>query len=98
MSRRNTSPNKFIFHELDESLAAQLRDATSECAPRFYSARSTTECLALAERFHADVVFCGSEPAEYRALLDALKQRGIHRSEEHTSELQSPMYLVCRLL
>src|ERR1017187_8626185 len=22
----------------------------------------------------------------------------IHRSEEHTSELQSPMYLVCRLL
>src|ERR1017187_10737950 len=24
--------------------------------------------------------------------------RGVHRSEEHTSELQSPMYLVCRLL
>src|SRR5437762_7137873 len=24
--------------------------------------------------------------------------RGTHRSEEHTSELQSPMYLVCRLL
>src|SRR5437764_13031761 len=23
---------------------------------------------------------------------------GAHRSEEHTSELQSPMYLVCRLL
>src|SRR5437879_7347010 len=23
---------------------------------------------------------------------------GVHRSEEHTSELQSPMYLVCRLL
>src|SRR5437762_12829064 len=22
----------------------------------------------------------------------------VHRSEEHTSELQSPMYLVCRLL
>ena len=22
----------------------------------------------------------------------------LHRSEEHTSELQSPMYLVCRLL
>src|SRR5437762_8174263 len=27
----------------------------------------------------------------------ALKVRGV-RSEEHTSELQSPMYLVCRLL
>src|SRR5437879_6652317 len=24
--------------------------------------------------------------------------RGLERSEEHTSELQSPMYLVCRLL
>src|SRR5437764_8453479 len=24
--------------------------------------------------------------------------RGVARSEEHTSELQSPMYLVCRLL
>src|SRR5437879_12385631 len=27
-----------------------------------------------------------------------LSQRFIVRSEEHTSELQSPMYLVCRLL
>src|SRR5437762_5384705 len=26
------------------------------------------------------------------------KRRGQTRSEEHTSELQSPMYLVCRLL
>src|SRR5437879_5121989 len=31
------------------------------------------------------------------ALLDALNTVGL-RSEEHTSELQSPMYLVCRLL
>src|ERR1017187_2162331 len=27
-----------------------------------------------------------------------LHRRNVHRSEEHTSELQSPMYLVCRLL
>src|SRR5437764_9964052 len=26
------------------------------------------------------------------------RRRGRRRSEEHTSELQSPMYLVCRLL
>src|ERR1017187_6995254 len=36
------------------------------------------------------------------ALLVFLAQRDVsaepHRSEEHTSELQSPMYLVCRLL
>src|SRR5436189_3230904 len=29
---------------------------------------------------------------------DAGERVGAHRSEEHTSELQSPMYLVCRLL
>src|SRR5437762_6567101 len=31
-------------------------------------------------------------------LRDAVADRGGGRSEEHTSELQSPMYLVCRLL
>src|SRR5437762_8208126 len=30
--------------------------------------------------------------------IDLGGQVGIERSEEHTSELQSPMYLVCRLL
>src|SRR5437764_1979579 len=29
---------------------------------------------------------------------DGTFQKHVHRSEEHTSELQSPMYLVCRLL
>src|ERR1017187_1939802 len=29
---------------------------------------------------------------------DQLATICVHRSEEHTSELQSPMYLVCRLL
>src|SRR5437763_5138052 len=32
------------------------------------------------------------------ALLETLAPGGWTRSEEHTSELQSPMYLVCRLL
>src|SRR5437762_3733646 len=43
--------------------------------------------------------------AEVRELVALLRQRrivegasGLGRSEEHTSELQSPMYLVCRLL
>src|SRR5437879_7474472 len=31
-------------------------------------------------------------------LVDDAADRGVVRSEEHTSELQSPMYLVCRLL
>src|SRR5256885_12421991 len=29
---------------------------------------------------------------------DRVRSQGVHRSEEHTSELQSPCNLVCRLL
>src|SRR5437879_10308755 len=37
--------------------------------------------------------------ADHLAHLAARRaDRAQHRSEEHTSELQSPMYLVCRLL
>src|SRR5437762_8399751 len=36
------------------------------------------------------------ETSEY--LSGLLQKEGVERSEEHTSELQSPMYLVCRLL
>src|SRR5437764_5957273 len=32
------------------------------------------------------------------AQIDTGAGAGVYRSEEHTSELQSPMYLVCRLL
>src|ERR1017187_9284099 len=35
---------------------------------------------------------------EHSAILQAARVMAQHRSEEHTSELQSPMYLVCRLL
>src|SRR2546422_8456083 len=31
-------------------------------------------------------------------LSERLRPRGLHRSEEHTSELQSRLHLVCRLL
>src|ERR1017187_6259370 len=41
---------------------------------------------------------CGSAPKELDLLVcwEILSGLGQHRSEEHTSELQSPMYLVCR--
>src|SRR2546425_4193884 len=32
------------------------------------------------------------------ALIDGAEEKRLHRSEEHTSELQSLAYLVCRLL
>src|SRR5690348_13433990 len=50
----------------------------------------------------------GPKPRDYRqrtpkkmirlALRSALSDRAAERSEEHTSELQSPVHLVCRLL
>jgi len=67
----------FILHELDESLAAQLRHAAFEPGQSFHAARSTSECLSLAERLHADVVFCNAEPRRYLALLTELKKRGL---------------------
>src|SRR5437762_3408532 len=62
-------------------------------------------CLALArKRFAACIVVLGDrEMLEGRARQLGLRVQlsdpgaGL-RSEEHTSELQSPMYLVCRLL
>src|SRR3712207_8505710 len=38
------------------------------------------------------------EVEDVRRLLDRLAARAAPRSEEHTSELQSRQYLVCRLL
>src|SRR5258708_20670597 len=41
---------------------------------------------------------CQSEPQEGVALTSCIIQPLPNRSEEHTSELQSPDHLVCRLL
>src|SRR5437762_10316435 len=47
----------------------------------------------------ADAVRTGILRAEIRRMREARTAvTEKHRSEEHTSELQSPMYLVCRLL
>src|SRR5437762_5402648 len=47
----------------------------------------------------AEVVFAkGKTPQQVAEIVRAMLQKKDSRSEEHTSELQSPMYLVCRLL
>src|SRR3712207_6889963 len=38
------------------------------------------------------------DDVEVQARLSSFRAAGAHRSEEHTSELQSRQYLVCRLL
>src|SRR3712207_9466523 len=38
-----------------------------------------------------------ANPVAWRAMIADSAMRWVHRSEEHTSELQSRQYLVCRL-
>jgi DNA-binding NtrC family response regulator len=67
----------FILHQLDESLATQLCEAVSEAGHVFHATASTSECLAVAERLHADVVFCNADRGKYQSLLGALQRRGL---------------------
>src|SRR5437763_2635875 len=61
----------------------------SHLAGRLPAADQRRGAVAL-DQLHAD-------PDVRAALADAAQRHQV-RSEEHTSELQSPMYLVCRLL
>src|SRR3712207_7646202 len=57
-------------------------------------------CSLLAARLpaHAHATVCGPKrPCDWRHRTGEYRQRR-QRSEEHTSELQSRQYLVCRLL
>src|SRR5437764_10449716 len=58
-------------------------------------ARSTLFPYTTLFRSGADRQLHGADGQSHRALARGAADR---RSEEHTSELQSPMYLVCRLL
>jgi len=86
LTRRVPTAN-FILHQLEESLATQLCNAVSETGHVFHAASSTSECLSLAERLRADVVFCNADRVKYHSLLDALQRRG----------LQLPVVVVSRI-
>src|SRR5437762_6140124 len=65
----------------------------------------TTLFRSFCGAFEVSVLNTKDEGAAQVAREEPIEQRGaraadvqVSRSEEHTSELQSPMYLVCRLL
>src|SRR5437764_6743519 len=72
----------------------------------FFNDTATTEIytLSLHDALPISEIFRDSSFKMFRGALDsggavkAINAKGFARSEEHTSELQSPMYLVCRLL
>src|ERR1017187_4557161 len=70
----------------------------------FFNDRAPTEIYPLS--LHAALPICAartrdsdvSDPASSSQKTECVGSPSLSRSEEHTSELQSPMYLVCRLL
>src|SRR5208337_5203690 len=92
----------YLHHDIDGRPYADL----GEMAARIAAASAETRIgLTLLPSFYACGGFGSAPPAagQRRFLNDPdrflkLIERTRARSEEHTSELQSPMYLVCRLL
>src|SRR3712207_8992455 len=60
--------------------------------------RTTGENIAAAKVFNEDVIRTREDPIFASGTLAVLRGNLAPRSEEHTSELQSRQYLVCRLL
>src|SRR5437879_8727093 len=72
----------------------QLRVFAKWICPAASFARKMFEQFQAAHRVFVRLLFAHDRFAEK---IDR-KPNALGRSEEHTSELQSPMYLVCRLL
>src|SRR3712207_7634973 len=87
MIRRPPRSTLFPYTTLFRSRPARPRPATGAAAHRHHHHLSR---LADADRRPARLVLPAGEPRGDDRLVD--------RSEEHTSELQSRQYLVCRLL
>src|SRR5437762_4871103 len=80
----------------DDAIAVTLGDVTSRKQEEAMLAASNVE---LERRVEERTVELEEARERYRLLAEhASDMISTHRSEEHTSELQSPMYLVCRLL
>src|SRR5437762_4409552 len=71
------------------ALSRQISDLEYECGFKLFDRIGRR--LFLATRGELVLADC-------RSVLGQIGSLGERRSEEHTSELQSPMYLVCRLL
>src|SRR3989442_4651111 len=62
----------------------------------FFNDTATTEIYTLS--LHDALPICLGQPGHAAGPLHAAPAGPLHRSEEHTSELQSRPHLVCRLL
>src|SRR5258708_27325584 len=87
MIRRPPRSTLFPYTTLFRSVLFSLEDFSASCLDE-------TDCLRTFGMRHLNgLLFCCRTPT-----CDNPTQVFPHRSEEHTSELQSPDHLVCRLL
>src|ERR1017187_7673565 len=88
---------RFALRALGEGVSwANLRDRAPTCAIPAPVARRGHDRLRRGSFVSYGQKRTPRGPGQVRALCT--KTIAPYRSEEHTSELQSPMYLVCRLL
>src|SRR2546422_4355305 len=74
---------------------------SQDAAAALKRVRATKQPLVITQRGRAAAVMLSVEAyerAEHERQILRLLARGERRSEEHTSELQSRLHLVCRLL
>src|ERR1017187_10997977 len=85
-----------LSHHLDELKSEELVTVRKDF---FFNDTATTEIYTLS--LHDALPIYSKRTckvARWKRSLLAPSRLPLDRSEEHTSELQSPMYLVCRLL
>src|SRR5476649_2213168 len=70
----------------------------ASCSAFFFNDTATTEIYTLSLHDALPISHIDNDAADVRLVLETGAGRLDHRSEEHTSELQSHSDLVCRLL
>src|SRR2546425_2607252 len=110
MIRRPPRSTLFPYTTLFRSAKAHARDAAQR---RFGPGAAWAALTVIGRPFHWTPLYASADsvaepgwaaarhldhPAVARAVRDTPQGRAMARSEEHTSELQSLAYLVCRLL
>src|SRR2546429_1509926 len=93
MLRRPPRSTLFPYPPLFRSLAAGLADALRAAGRSVFGPNRAAARIESSKAFAKDVMQAARIPTAARR-----RGWGRTRSEEHTSELQSPLHLVCRLL
>src|SRR3712207_7206743 len=100
MSRSDTVSNRCILYFFFLMIRRPPRSTLFPYTTLFRSGRprSIRPRSARAPRARAEEVRSAARPPLLQDRLQRLGVQHVRRSEEHTSELQSRQYLVCRLL